>query len=140
MRTFINLVEEHETDNRGQRFVRYDDALREMARRAGDWVACLRFPIQDVSVPSVDTMRSVLDAVDLSLAANRPVYLHCFGGVGRTGTVVCCWLLRHRSAQPHNIFQVLKALRQADRQTIERNAPETSAQLKFVERWLEVDV
>ena len=93
IRTFVNLVEEHETNNSGQPFTRYDDILRELALRAGDHVAHLRFPVKDLAVPTVDAMRSILDAIDLSLAAERPVYLHCFGGVGRTGTVACCWLL-----------------------------------------------
>ena len=25
----------------------------------------------------------------------EPVYVHCWGGIGRTGTVVGCWLVRH---------------------------------------------
>ena len=40
-------------------------------------------------------MREVLDAIDASLEARLPVYVHCYGGIGRTGTVVGCWLVRH---------------------------------------------
>jgi len=87
LRTFINLVEEDETNNSGKSFRRYDDVLRQLASDAGETVAHLRFPVVDLSVPSIDGMRSILDAVDLALAANRPVYIHCFGGVGRTRKV-----------------------------------------------------
>ena len=31
-------------------------------------------------------MQEILDAVDRALAAGRNVYLHCWGGIGRTGT------------------------------------------------------
>jgi len=135
MRTFINLMEEKETNNAGQPFIRYDDTLRELARDSGEQVAHLRFSVRDLSVPSADGMRSILDAIDLSLAANRPIYLHCFGGVGRTGTTVCCWLIRHGLVKPNEAIAMLCDLRQADQQTKNRNAPETSKQIAFVESW-----
>ena len=34
-------------------------------------------------------------AVDDALGEGRTVYVHCWGGIGRTGTVVGCWLVRH---------------------------------------------
>ena len=139
MRTFLNLVEENETNNNGQPFKLYDDVLRELARKTDEHVAHLRFPVRDLSVPSRDGMRSILDAVDLALAADRPVYLHCFGGVGRTGTAVCCWLLRHGLASPQDVIKLLHDLRQADQQTKGRRAPETSEQIAFVESWLSAD-
>lgn len=98
IRTCINVVEEDETNNNGKPFVRYDDHLRELAMEASETFVHLRFPIRDVSIPSIDGMRSILDAIDLSLKAEQPVYIHCFGGIGRTGTIVCCWLLRHGHA------------------------------------------
>lgn len=137
LRTFINLVEEDEANKSRQPFRRYDDVLRELARHDGERVAHLRFPVPDLSVPSIDRMRSILDAVDLAFAANRPVYVHCFGGVGRTGTAVCCWLLRHGLASPANVIQILQDLRQADHQTKQRKAPENNKQIEFVESWVE---
>ena len=40
-------------------------------------------------------MLAVLDAIDIALCEGHGVYIHCWGGVGRTGTVVGCWLKRH---------------------------------------------
>ena len=37
----------------------------------------------------------ILDDLDQALADGHRVYLHCFGGIGRTGTVVGCYLVRH---------------------------------------------
>ena len=137
LRTFINLVEEDETNTSGERFVPYDDILRELADRTGESVTHLRLPVRDLSVPSEDGMRSILDAIDLSLAADRPVYIHCFGGVGRTGTAVCCWLLRHGLAQPETVIKTLSRLREADQVTQGRQSPETAEQIRFVDRWRE---
>ena len=135
IRTFINLVEEEETNNYGQPFLRYDGLLRELASEAGDLVTHLRFPVQDLGVPSADRMNCILDAIDLSLAADRPVFIHCFGGVGRTGISVCCWLIRHRLVEPGNAIERLKTLREADEATCHRPAPENDRQCQFVESW-----
>lgn len=135
MRTYVNLMEESERNNLGQPFTPYQDCLQDFATRDRQTVQCLRFPIQDLGIPSVAEMKTILDAVDGSLAAGRPVYVHCFGGVGRTATVVCCWLLRHGLASQDNVAQVIAQLRQADADTRMRPAPETSKQVKFVAQW-----
>lgn len=137
MRTFINLQVENETNNSGVPFVRYDDELRRLAEQSSDRIAHLRFPIPDGGTTSVDRMRCILDAIDLSLSANRPVYVHCFGGMGRTGSTVCCWLLRHGLASPDNVLGLLTQLRQADVERASWKAPENKSQEDFVLSWTE---
>ena len=137
MRTFINLVEEDETNHTGQAFVRYDDVLRELAVKNKDRIAHLRFPVPDRKITTHDRMRSILDAIDLSLDKNIPVYVHCFGGIGRTGTVICCWLLRHGLASKDNVLSLLTTLRQTDLQRATWPAPENKNQCQFVLDWPE---
>lgn len=139
MRTFINLVEENETNNSGSPFRRYDDMLRQLASNANTRISHLRLSIPDTKVTTVDRMRSILDVIDLSLAGQTPVYLHCFGGMGRTGTVVCCWLLRHGYANKDDVLNLLTKLRQADIKRASWPAPENDQQRKFVLSWLEHD-
>lgn len=137
MRTFINLVEEDETNHAGQAFTRYDDTLRKLAKESNDRVSHLRFPIPDQKNTSSDRMRSILDAIDLSLQSKRPVYVHCFGGMGRTGTVICCWLLRHGLASKDNVLNLLKTLRKADLQRADWPVPENDLQAQFILNWAE---
>jgi hypothetical protein len=137
MRTFVNLMEEHETNNEGKPFVPYLNLLQQIASEAKEQVDCVRFPIVDRHITTTENMQNILDTIDRSLENKRPVYVHCFGGIGRTGTVVCCWLLRHGHATKENVVDVLTKLRKADTERAWRDAPENKMQVDFVLNWPE---
>src|SRR2546423_13600834 len=54
-----------------------------------------RHAVADLDRPPPEQMREILDAIDAALERDEVVYLHCYGGLGRTGTVVGCYLVRH---------------------------------------------
>jgi protein-tyrosine phosphatase len=54
-----------------------------------------RFGILDFGHPSPRQMRQILDALDAVLDAGHVAYVHCRYGIGRTGTVTGCYLVRH---------------------------------------------
>lgn len=130
----INLMEATETDHSGKPFVDYDLRLQEWAREAGRSVSCQRFPIRDLSIPSVAGMHDILDAIDQALARDQVVYVHCWGGRGRTGTVVACHLLRHRLVPEGGALDAVKALT-AHKRDFFWPTPEMPSQLEFVSRW-----
>jgi hypothetical protein len=131
VRTFINLMEEDETNYQGQPFAPYDDLAREMCPDG----RCLRFAIRDLSLPSEELMVEILDEIDSSTADGAAAYIHCWGGVGRTGTVVACWLLRHHHADKDGVLEVLTRLREKDQDRGHRRSPETPEQAQFVRSW-----
>jgi protein-tyrosine phosphatase len=55
--------------------------------------------------------------------------------VGRTGTVVGCWLLRQKLARPANVLDTIMELRKQDRERGQRMSPETPGQQRFVKQW-----
>jgi hypothetical protein len=132
IRSFVNLMEEDETNYAGEPFVSYQD----LARQFCPDVRCCRHAIRDLSAPTRERMTAILDAIDASMVAGQPVYVHCWGGVGRTGTVIGCWLLRHGLAEPGNVLKVLMELRQQDRERRQRMSPESPEQQRFVKEWL----
>ena len=133
IRVFVNLMEEDETNYAGEQFVPYDGLARQLCPDVG----CCRHAIRDLSAPTRAAMTTILDAIDESLATGTPTYVHCWGGVGRTGTVIGCWLLRHGLAEPANALKVLMQLRQQDRERRHRMSPESAAQQRFVKTWIE---
>ena len=66
---------------------RYDDVLRRAQR--------ISHPIVDMATPGLRQMERILDDLDAALAGDGLTYVHCWGGIGRTGTVIGCWLVRH---------------------------------------------
>jgi protein-tyrosine phosphatase len=111
------------------------DALTRLASASGERLECPRFAIVDQSIPSRETMTAILDRIDAELADGRPVYVHCFGGIGRTGLVVGCWLLRHGLASTDNVIDVLARLRRKDAERAQWSSPENDVQRKFLASW-----
>ena len=138
IRTFVNLVEEDELSPVGAELASYAPAVARLAAESGERATCLRFPVRDLSVPTIDAMRTILGVIDLSLDAGRPTYVHCVGGVGRTGTVIGCWLRRHRLATREDVLSVLAELRRADVERGHRTAPEMPEQRAMVLDWSEL--
>ena len=96
-----------------------------------------RFPIRDLSTPASAAFTvSILDAIDAQISSGRPVYLHCWGGVGRTGTIVGCWLARHGYAG-NAALERLGELWSACPKSADRVSPEKLCQQRYVRDWQE---
>jgi protein-tyrosine phosphatase len=92
-----------------------------------------RFPIPDLGVPTPSGMRSILDHIDTALERGKNVYVHCFGGIGRTGTVVGCYLVRH-GTEPDEALASIARWREGTPDG-RRHSPETAEQQNVVLGW-----
>ena len=128
--TFLDLTEEAEYGLRP-----YAAEVVALGAARGIDVAHHRHPIPDLGTPTAADMSRILDAIDAALARGQTVYVHCFGGIGRTGTVVGCWLVRHGLRGAAALEQI--AAWRAATPDGPRLSPETAAQRALVLNWQE---
>ncbi len=79
-------------------------------------------------------MTNILDVIDRALTEGKRVYVHCWGGIGRTGTVVGCYLARHGLASRQELLPVIESLREKTPDAA-RSSPETGQQRAMVLSW-----
>jgi protein-tyrosine phosphatase len=129
--TFIDLTQSHE-------LLSYEAILKERAQVYGVDAFYHRFAIRDHAVPSKDTMIAILNTIDDALDSGRNVYVHCWGGVGRTGITVGCYLVRHGATNEQALELVNKLYRTRSNTFYYPTSPETQEQIEFVRNWREL--
>lgn len=133
IRHVINLMEAGEVNSQGLPFTPYIEQMRSYAAERGEQVGWARYAIRDGGIPTREMMRQILEAIDEAIAAGRPVYVHCWGGKGRTGTVVGCYLIHQRIVSPKTALETITRLRENVRPF--EISPETEEQRAFVRSW-----
>ncbi len=127
--TFYNLTTPHDPLNP------YAAMVQQEAAALGHEVIHRPFQIMDLGVPTPELMSIILDSLDADLEEGRTVYVHCWGGIGRTGTVVGCWLVRHGVAADDALTFIQAGIDSTPKAG--RRSPETSEQRAYVRRWEE---
>ena len=119
---FVDLTEESE-------LLPYANWLESTSHR--------RFPIPDTGTPrSLEQTRDILDSIDDHLSRDGKVYLHCWGGVGRTGTIVGCWLARHGHSGDAALIRLAELWKENPKSSW-RGSPENPWQIDYVRNWRE---
>jgi protein-tyrosine phosphatase len=131
VRTFVDLTEPGELEA-------YDHLLEKEARAAGVTVRYHRHPVVDLDVPTAEEMRGILDVIDAAVDTDAPVYVHCWGGIGRTGTVVCCWLIERGRTCDQALVDITLLREHIQKRLIA--SPEMETQRAFVKMWKKSDL
>ncbi len=85
-------------------------------------------PIPDMGVVDDDGYDRICAAI-VAASKRGAVFVHCWGGVGRTGTVVGCHLIGQGHSRPDRVLEHLASLRAGTRK-VDRPSPETSIQVE----------
>jgi len=99
-------------------------------------VEYLRKPVPDHGLPAKPAqMADILACVRGALREGRVIYLHCRGGIGRTGLVVGCLLAESGLSGDDALGELNRLWQQSARAAVWPFVPETVAQIDYVRHW-----
>lgn len=119
--SFVDLTEEDELTH-------YQCKFGEITDRQ---IYYSRFAIVDYSTPTSEEMAGIVKHINKSLADGRNIYLHCRGGIGRTGTVVACWLKSQGMSGEESLKKLAELFSHSNAARFCRS-PESDEQISFV--------
>ena len=129
---FINLTQLHELRP-------YDQIVQHEAAKRGLTVEHRRLSIEDMNIPDPQHMAAILDTIDSAVAAGHTVYVHCWGGIGRTGTVIGCYLVRHGMTGDEALHEIARLWQNMAKRNIFPHSPQTQTQIDYVRHWTQPD-
>ena len=98
-----------------------EDLLNQFAKMG---ITVKHLPIIDGKVPTIAETQEIVDWLTSQTKLGRNILVHCAGGLGRSGTVVACYL----RAQGHSAVDAINVVRKAR----SPRAIETNIQNKFI--------
>ena len=125
MRTFIDLTTSHD------RLVPYEPIINSVATARQLELRHLSYPIPDLGVVDDDEYDTITTGIRHALQ-HGAVYVHCWGGIGRTGTVIGS-MLADEGRSYDQIIEQLTMLRNGTRKQ-HRRAPEAPVQHELLKR------
>jgi hypothetical protein len=130
--SFVDLTEAGEMSHPYE-----TELLVEEAEKAGRPVPSHhRFGIRDVSILDDDAgYDEIVEHIRSELDAGKRVYVHCWGGKGRTGTVIGCWLIDNDGLDYRSTVQRMQEMRAGTRKLADNpTIPDTQAQHDVLRR------
>lgn len=113
----------------------YASILQELVDLTQRQATYRRLPIRDMSVPNRRQMVEILDTIDDALNQKQVIYLHCWGGIGRTGTVIGCYLVRHGLNGDAALAQLDEWWQTVEKVVRSPRSPETNEQVAMIRGW-----
>ena len=130
IRTFIDLTAPADG------MVSYGGILAALEKESGLPLKRVCHSITDMGVPkSSDQMDAILASIREAIATDSPVYIHCWGGIGRTGTAVGCHLRETGLSGDEALARVQELYSTLPKSKRIPESPQTPEQKSYVRNW-----
>lgn len=95
-----------------------------------------RFPIKDRNIPdSFDNVYNLMAYIDNAKSENGTIYIHCWGGVGRTGTIVACWLVYNGMSANEALAHLNELWKSCPKSRRRPYCPDHGCQIDFIKQF-----
>ncbi|HMM34542.1 MAG TPA: protein-tyrosine phosphatase family protein [Thermoanaerobaculia bacterium] len=132
IRLFVDLTEPRESGRLGA-LEPYAAPLLEEAAARGVAVRVVRHAVKDMSVPRDGGLERIVEELEGAVARGEPAYVHCWGGIGRTGTAVAAFLSRRLGLTGDEALDLLDTLwQEVPKSAIFPESPQTDEQRRAV--------
>ena len=91
-----------------------------------DWIrniGYLHVPTPDLTAPDLDQLDEAVGFIHEQILHGRPVMVHCAAGLGRAGTVLACYFVKHHGYSADAAIAMIRERRPG---SIQSEAQETA--------------